>query len=162
MVNKSGHVSTFSGINNSFLINSEHVTASNAAFFISLLSHVSDDLKRKQRDVFWVHPEREQPGRTKGSSGATSSYGKSTNDLCISYLSDDFAHILHHHLFCCYRFHSKQAPLVNVTWTETSHFLTELGVFSVGEKKNRLMSYNMQLGGQMTVFTQHEGAVETL
>lgn len=47
-------------------------------------------------------------------------------DLCVSYLSDDFTHILDHHLICCYRLHSEQAPLMNVTWTETSHFLTEL------------------------------------
>lgn len=52
VVNESGYVSTFGGVNDGLLINSEHVTASHAAFFITLLSHVSNDLKRKKRHLF--------------------------------------------------------------------------------------------------------------
>lgn len=52
VVNESGYVSTLGGINDGRLINSEHVTASNAALFITLLSHVGNYLKRKKRDLF--------------------------------------------------------------------------------------------------------------
>lgn len=46
--------------------------------------------------------------------------------LCLSYLSDDLAHVLNHHLICCYRLHCKQAPLMDVTPAETNPFLSEL------------------------------------
>lgn len=52
VVNESGYVSTFGGINDGLLINSEHVAASNAAALITLLSQVSNYLKRKKRDIF--------------------------------------------------------------------------------------------------------------
>lgn len=58
VVNKSGYVSTFGGINDSFRVNSEHVTASNAAMFISLLSHVSNNLKTKKTVLFLLFPLR--------------------------------------------------------------------------------------------------------
>lgn len=52
VVNEPGYVSTFGGINDGLLINSEHVAASNAAVFITLLSQVSNYLKRKKRGIF--------------------------------------------------------------------------------------------------------------
>lgn len=52
VVNESGYVSTFGGINDGLLINSEHVAASNAAVLITLLSQVSNYLKTKRREIF--------------------------------------------------------------------------------------------------------------
>lgn len=65
---------------------------------------------------------------SKGSQGAT----------LTAHLSDDLTHILHHHLVCCYRLHSEQAPLVNATRTETGHFLAKL-VFRDSGRSNRLL-----------------------
>lgn len=48
VVDKSGQVSTFGGINDGVLINTEHVAAFDALLLVSLFSHVSDDLKRKR------------------------------------------------------------------------------------------------------------------
>lgn len=44
----------------------------------------------------------------------------------VSNLSDDLAHILNHHLVCCYRLHGKQSPLVDVTPAETNPLLSKL------------------------------------
>lgn len=66
VINESGYISTFGGINDGLLINSEHVTASYASFFITLLSHVSNYLKRKKRNLF-LYLYWEEPGTSKGS-----------------------------------------------------------------------------------------------
>lgn len=121
VINKSGYISTFGGIDDRFLIDSEHVAASNASFLISVLSHVGNDLKRKKRllvSLFLLRRTWQE-------------------NLCISYLSDDVTHILDHQFFSCYRFHSKQAPLMDATWTETSPFLTEL-LFGDSRRKKTL------------------------
>lgn len=139
VVNESGYVSTFGGINDGLLINSEHVTASNATFLITLLSHISNYLKRKKKRFFlFKSPLRRTQNEQRFLASHCVQCEKKERrrrtweeelekkNLCTSHLSDDFTHILNHHLICCYRLHSEQAPLMNATRTETSHFLAKL------------------------------------
>lgn len=154
MVDKPGQIPTFGGIDDGVLINPEQIAASNALLLVSLLSHVSDDLKRRKRltrllfttilspgkHLQWAECPSEPLGQLRGYN-----HGKSgllpfvTNDrclmnnfpslavsLCSFYLSDDLTHILNHHLICCYRLHCKQAPLMDVTPTERNPLLSEL------------------------------------
>lgn len=44
----------------------------------------------------------------------------------VSHLSDALAHILNHHLICCYGLQGKQAPVMDVTAAETNPLLAEL------------------------------------
>lgn len=83
VVNESGYVSTFGGINDGLPIDSEHVTAPNAAFFVTLLSHVSDYLKRKKRDLFLSS----LPGMRKGTQGAILEKEKATGKAEVVHLS---------------------------------------------------------------------------
>ena len=46
MINKSGEVSAFRGIDDGVMIDSEHVTASDAFILVSLFTHVSNDLQK--------------------------------------------------------------------------------------------------------------------
>lgn len=62
MVNESGYVPTFGGINDGLLIESEHVAASDASVLIPPLPHVSNYLKRKKRDVFSICAEKNLEG----------------------------------------------------------------------------------------------------
>lgn len=50
VINKSSQVSTFGGINDGVLIDSEQVAASDALLLIFLLSQVSDDLRKKDTE----------------------------------------------------------------------------------------------------------------
>lgn len=49
MVDKPGQVPTFSSIDDGVLINTEQIAASNALLLVSLLPHVSNDLRRKKQ-----------------------------------------------------------------------------------------------------------------
>lgn len=46
MINKPGEVSAFRGIDDGVMIDSEHVTASDAFILVSLFTHVSNDLQK--------------------------------------------------------------------------------------------------------------------
>lgn len=46
VINKPGEVSAFRGIDDGVMIDSEHVTASNAFILVSLFTHVSNDLRK--------------------------------------------------------------------------------------------------------------------
>lgn len=51
MVDKPGQVPTFSSVNDGVLIDPEQIAASNALLLVSLLPHVSDDLKKEKTDT---------------------------------------------------------------------------------------------------------------
>lgn len=157
VVYKSGQVPTFGGINDGVLINPEQIAASNALLLVPLLSHVSNDLRKKKRVPWLLFVTLTAPGKhleqAEGPtepnkwrySGESSWLLKNhvfvfccfflTNEvvlwiifpaLCLSYLSYDLTHILDHHLICCYGLHCKQAPIMDVTPTETNPLLAEL------------------------------------
>lgn len=46
VINKPGEVSTFCGIDDCVVVNSEHVTAPDAFILVSLFTHVSNDLQK--------------------------------------------------------------------------------------------------------------------
>ena len=46
VINKPGEVSAFRGIDDGVMIDSEHVTASDAFILVSLFTHVSNDLQK--------------------------------------------------------------------------------------------------------------------
>ena len=63
--------------------------------------------------------------------------------LCLSYLSDNLAHILNHHLICCYGLHGKQTPLMDVTPAETNPLLSELEYEDVKSFMPKIDIYNI-------------------
>ena len=49
VINKPGKVSAFCGIDDGVVVDSEHVTASDAFILVSLFTHVSNDLQKTPR-----------------------------------------------------------------------------------------------------------------